>query len=201
MKATTERLAQDDNGPMKAWTCGARTRGGHPCRRPGIQPSGRCRLHGGLTPRGAASPHFKHGRYSRYLPTGLAGRHPAVRDDAELVSLRAAVGLLTAHIGELTGRLWGDGSPRDEAVWRALGAAILRKARLVRLEAARLKLLRQYISAPDAHTLIRAIVEVVLWHVPEPETRLKISREITMLISDCSDRGPTSGSPGSRPAP
>lgn len=52
--------------------CGARTRSGEPCRQaagwgtdhPGV---GRCKLHGGATPRGVDSPHFRHGLRCRYL--------------------------------------------------------------------------------------------------------------------------------------
>lgn len=36
------------------------------CRRPPTPGRTRCRLHGGATPRGKASPHFRHGRDSRY---------------------------------------------------------------------------------------------------------------------------------------
>jgi hypothetical protein len=51
--------------------CGAKTRGGHPCTHGAGQRTehvgdGRCWLHGGKTPRGMKSPHFKHGGDSRY---------------------------------------------------------------------------------------------------------------------------------------
>lgn len=45
--------------------CGARTRAGPPCRNWGILPAGRCRLHGGKSYRGIASPRYRHGFYSR----------------------------------------------------------------------------------------------------------------------------------------
>lgn len=46
--------------------CGARRRGTDKlCQLPTMSGRRRCRLHGGLTPRGDASPHFKHGRYSK----------------------------------------------------------------------------------------------------------------------------------------
>jgi hypothetical protein len=32
--------------------------------------TGRCHLHGGKTPAGIGSPHFKHGFYSKYVPEG-----------------------------------------------------------------------------------------------------------------------------------
>ncbi len=60
-------------------TCGARTRAGQPCSRPAGWGTdhvgeGRCRSHGGCTPRGVDSPHFKTGIYSRYVdPSELVG--------------------------------------------------------------------------------------------------------------------------------
>jgi hypothetical protein len=46
--------------------CGATTRDGTPCQRWTAPGRSRCRLHGGATPRGDVSPHFKHGWYSKH---------------------------------------------------------------------------------------------------------------------------------------
>ena len=43
-------------------TCGAQTRAGSPCKKPPIQGRTRCRLHGGLSPKGADHWNFQHGR-------------------------------------------------------------------------------------------------------------------------------------------
>lgn len=45
--------------------CNAKTRAGTPCRNWGIRPSRRCRMHGGTSYRGIASPCFRHGGRSR----------------------------------------------------------------------------------------------------------------------------------------
>ncbi len=45
--------------------CNARTRSGEPCKNWGMRPSGRCRMHGGKSWRGMASPRYQHGFYSR----------------------------------------------------------------------------------------------------------------------------------------
>lgn len=58
--------------------CGAKTRAGGPCRNWGMQPSGRCRMHGGKSYGGIASSTFKHGWYSTYPPFS------AVRKQIEL---------------------------------------------------------------------------------------------------------------------
>jgi hypothetical protein len=44
-----------------------------------------CRMHGGATPKGEASPHFKHGLYSRWAPKQLAEKIEAMRERADLL--------------------------------------------------------------------------------------------------------------------
>ena len=45
--------------------CGAKTkRTGEPCPQPAMA-NGRCRMHGGKTPSGKASVHYKHGYYTK----------------------------------------------------------------------------------------------------------------------------------------
>lgn len=53
--------------------CGAKTRAGTPCQRAPLAGRTRCRLHGGATPRGRASPHWRHGR--RSIAVREAGLH------------------------------------------------------------------------------------------------------------------------------
>lgn len=45
--------------------CGAKTRAGTPCKRWPLTFRSRCRLHGGASYSGIASPSFKHGQYSK----------------------------------------------------------------------------------------------------------------------------------------
>ena len=42
-------------------TCGARTRSGNPCLKPPLVGRNRCRLHGGLSPKGVDHWNHKHG--------------------------------------------------------------------------------------------------------------------------------------------
>src|SRR4051812_32142589 len=94
--------------------CGARMRGGTPCHLAPM-PNGRCRMHGGATPRGPALPQFKHGRYSRSLPTRLAAQYEAAQSDPVLMELRDEIALNDARLADLLGRvdtgesgsLWG----------------------------------------------------------------------------------------------
>ena len=88
--------------------CGARTRGGTPCKLAPM-PNGRCYRHGGATPSGAASPHFKHGRYSKSLSARLVGRYEEAHEDRRLLELREEIALVTFCIMGLLARMgWGD---------------------------------------------------------------------------------------------
>src|SRR5262249_1044000 len=53
--------------------CGAKTRTGAPCKALAM-PNGRCRMHGGGSLALLAHPNYKHGRYSKYSPEGIAFR-------------------------------------------------------------------------------------------------------------------------------
>ena len=88
---------------------------GERCKRPAAVGSSKCYIHGGKTvTRGSESVTFKHGRYSKDLPTRLSSRYAEALADTELLSLRDDVALVDARISELltridkgeSGRIW-----------------------------------------------------------------------------------------------
>lgn len=84
--------------------CGARTRSGQPCKAPAMA-NGRCRMHGGATPRGPEHGAFKHGRYSQVLPARIGERYEQAMTDPALLSLHSEIALIDARIGELLSRI------------------------------------------------------------------------------------------------
>ena len=84
-------------------------RSGERCKNPAVTGYDVCRIHGGKTPRGIASPNYKTGLYSRYLPSGINDKVQAFieADPLELVSEMA---LLRALLAEYVGR-FADMSP------------------------------------------------------------------------------------------
>ena len=81
------------------------------CRQPGMLPSGRCRMHGGRTPRGLASPLTKTGRYSRDLPTRVLtplrvgpGRSRAALGPDDIALLQGSIQEVMAEIREAEAR-------------------------------------------------------------------------------------------------
>lgn len=127
-------------GGDRRWTCPQCGKDRHCLRSPadGIANSP-CNLHGGKSPRGMASPKFKHGKYSKDLPVRLAARMESAEKDPELLALRAEIALYEARCAELMRRLdtgesgsaWGallDAVTAFEAASRDKDAAAMQSA-------------------------------------------------------------------------
>jgi len=74
-------------------------------------------MHGGKTPRGSASIHFRTGRHSKFIPARLAAKYRDATKDPELLSLRSELALLDARTAELLGRV---DTGESEALWDTL---------------------------------------------------------------------------------
>lgn len=83
---------------------------GERCKRHAAPGRNVCVMHGGRTPRGADSPSFRHGRYSKHLPSRLAATYEASLSDPALLELREEIALVDARIGELLARTDSAGS-------------------------------------------------------------------------------------------
>jgi hypothetical protein len=84
--------------------CGAKTRSGRPCGHPAMA-NGRCRYHGGKSLGGIASPTFKTGRYSKYLPTRLMSRYQEALRDPEALRLNSEIALIDARLQDVLRRV------------------------------------------------------------------------------------------------
>jgi hypothetical protein len=79
------------------------------CGNPAVRGSTKCRMHGGHSLAGVASPMYRTGRYSKYLPAKLREAYEDASNDEELLSSREEIALLSARVAELAGRLrFGD---------------------------------------------------------------------------------------------
>lgn len=78
--------------------CGAKKRDGTPCQKPPMSGATRCRLHGGATPKGLASPHFKTGKRSDHLPPAMLKAYQEMVNNPDLLSVREDVALIDAMI-------------------------------------------------------------------------------------------------------
>lgn len=97
--------------------CAAKTRDGGTCDNPPMIDRTRCRMHGGETPRGTLSPHYRHGRRARALPAHLIERYESAMGDTQLLSLKADVALLAALIDDKLAA-WADQNQGPD--WQAV---------------------------------------------------------------------------------
>src|SRR5262249_24598428 len=89
----------DGDAPAPA-LCGAKNRSGGTCKLHPVPGRRRCKFHGGMSPVGIASPHYKHRRYSRamkHLAKDLALSYKRAVHDRELTSLRSELALLSVR--------------------------------------------------------------------------------------------------------
>lgn len=84
--------------------CGAKLRNKDAiCTNPAME-NGRCRLHGGLTPKGVLQGNFKTGRYSSSLPVRLAAKYEELRNDPELLNISDEIAILRTRLSDLLDR-------------------------------------------------------------------------------------------------
>lgn len=80
-------------------------------------PNGRCRMHGGKTPRGEALPQTKHLRYSKSIPRRLAARYEEAEDDPDRHDLRSEISLAETMLDDA---LAGMEDGESERMWLTL---------------------------------------------------------------------------------
>src|SRR5215218_3731776 len=96
--------------------CGAKTRSGGECRQPAMA-NGRCRMHGGRSPRGVAHPSFKTGRFSRSIPSRLSQSYEEALADPRKLELADELAVIVARNREMLESLY---SGESDGLWRRL---------------------------------------------------------------------------------
>jgi len=159
-------------------------RSGERCRKHAMRGRNVCMSHGGKTPRGAASPHFKTGRYSRSLPGRLVATYEEALSDPRLLSLREDIALTDAMLMETLSQLDEDTpTTKERRVFRDVGKLIEQRRRLVESEVKHIVLAREIMTAEEAMSLMRAVVAIVTRYLPDPKAQAAIAEELHALIS------------------
>lgn len=172
----------NDGGITRQCTATSK-RSGERCRKHAMRGRNVCMSHGGKTPRGAASPHFKSGRYSRSLPGHLIATYERALNDPRLLSLRDDIALIDVLIGETISQL-DDDMPltKERRIWREVRKLVQERTRLVEAEVKHIVLAREVMTAEEALALVGAIVEIVGRYLPDPKARMAIAEELSALI-------------------
>ncbi len=85
--------------------CNGHNADGKPCKKHVIRGRTKCGRHGGKSPQGIASPHFRHGRYSRHLPTRIMGDYHEYLTDPKRLELDDELALVRARAVDLIRRV------------------------------------------------------------------------------------------------
>jgi len=179
---------------MSPRKCNAKSkRTGKRCRANAVRGRNVCYHHGGATPRGPASPHWRHGRYSRLLPSSMAADYEESVSSFDNISLREEIGVLDAHLAQLVADLH-DGSEPDHTsprrAWQAVLAAIERRRRLCDTERRLMEAARNYLDREQALFIVNRILAILRQHV-SPETLSEVASEFELLVADSGLAGPT----------
>lgn len=100
--------------------CNAKRSNGQPCNSNAMTGKTKCYKHGGATPSGIRSPHYKTGRYSKYLPDRLQGKYHEAQSDANLLALREDIALIDTRIAELLSQV---DTGENQRTWEQLSIA------------------------------------------------------------------------------
>ena len=156
------------------------------CESPFRYPNGRCKKHGGATPKGAAHPNFKDGRRSKYatMPQHLRERFEEALQDPELTHHRGQIAMVDAQIDGFFEEYQEGANPETwksvKAEYRKLtvanNAGDTRKAR-EHFEALGLLVAEGHTHAQASLTLIR-LLEARRKHA-ESETKRWLSESMT----------------------
>jgi hypothetical protein len=158
--------------------CGAKLKNGNGhCRRVPNTGRSRCHVHGGATPRGLSSPHFKHGRYSTALPERLAATYEAALRDPELLDLRDEIALIDVRTTEMFGA--AENIPVD---WNEIRASMEQRRRLCETEQKRMLAMRQLLTTEQVMLIVTTLLSAVRVHVHDRETLGRISDDFAKTL-------------------
>lgn len=156
-------------------------RTGERCRHGAVGGREVCKWHGGDTPRGPASPHFKDGCRSRFWPCRIAARCEEIRRDARLFDLRQEIALCDYRIAELLSR--AEGKAEDSELWAEVAKQIDLRGKTVDREVRRLLTFREVLTAEEAMAMFSEMTRIVTEHVKDSDTLAAISNDVERLAA------------------
>lgn len=171
-------------GEAAAGACTARSkRTGARCRKHAAPGRDVCSMHGGKTPRGIHSPHWRGRGYSKDLPTRLADRFRLALQDPQLLELSSEIALLDARVGELLAGLPKDRAAADHDTWGELVALVEQRRKCVDTERRREELLGLHLTAAQALAFVAALQTAVVDVITDREQRRQIAERVQRLLS------------------
>lgn len=160
--------------------CGAKLRNkpGKTCRKPPMA-NGRCRLHGGRTPSGPDSPHFKHGRYAAAFKGQLAEKFEQASADEQPLDLLPELAVQRSLLAQYVERASG-----KRGLTVADAGRISTLATDVVNTTAKIAKMRndEALTATEIRFFQAGISRILEKYVPDPNSRRNFVRELYDII-------------------
>lgn len=139
---------------------------------------------------GVASPTWKNGRWSKYLPTGLAARFQEGLADRQLMQLRQDTALIDAAMTTYTQHLKErPNKPLTKAQEQRLVFLTEHRRKLIEADARRQRDLGQLVAAERFMALVTAVAEVIREFVAKADLPKAQGRLQQLLIGQGSQVG------------
>lgn len=149
-------------------------------------PNGRCYRHGGSTPVGPASVHFKHGRHSLLMRdiAGLGDHYARALADPDRLRLDSEIALVDARVSDLLQRcsLASKSGQSIDTLWPVLNEQIEQRRKLVDTESKRLKDLHAMVSIDRVLALVAYLSDSVKRHVTDPKALTGIFADMRKML-------------------
>jgi len=164
--------------------CGAkRAKGRGICQSTALYENGRCRNHGGPSLKGIASPSFKDGKHSRYLPHLPKGwvQHYGVAD-ADLVTLTHELELNVMAMRTLLEGIQKGRRPSIATLYKKLQPMLNLHQKLVGVESRRLREQQELVQRSEFARFAQACVLSVAQHVDDPKVKGLIQADVLRFL-------------------
>lgn len=168
----------------KGKVCGAKLRGKNAhCQKPPMA-NGRCRLHGGKTPSGPDSPHFKHGQFAYAFRSRMAERFTQIQQGGNpldmVPELNVQRTMLDEYIAQATGR-------RKVRLTDLMNAADMAKEVVKSAATIAQTRQKQAMTLAEIKFFQKSILLLMERYVPDPNQRRNFIAEIIALIPRTDD--------------
>ena len=178
--------------------CGAKRKKAHGqvCQLPPSKGRTRCRFHGGHSPVGPASATWKHGRYSKYFPTGLRTKYQAFLHDPTRLTLDHEIATCDTHMTELLAELAQAINQKQpaEQIWNRIHLCMEARRRLTESQRKYEVEMGSMLSLEQAHQLVAALATIIkeesIRFFPDVQVRrafcMAVSNKFEPLLCDAS---------------
>ena len=154
-------------------------RSGQQCQKDAVVGRRHCHMHGGKSPVGPASPAYRTGKYSKYMPRALKSKYEWALRDTHLNSLRDELAVLQTLIADGLQNLSATGSESTE-----IADLIERHSRVAIREAKLLELNGQMIPLEQVVAMLDAIAGTVIESVTDRVALNRIANSLAQFSGD-----------------